>query len=419
MDPTTLFHHRIQQYQSLFPDLRKYLSKNPHLTIDMVLQDIQNNPTKKHEWKFDYLCQTIPVDTLLTHNFIPERPDLITASSLINVTIDMLLRTKDSIPWCWSVLARHPDIKIADIANHPDLPWNQNIGFGIAYNPNLTHQDILDYPHLFTDNYLSMAYMNLGRKVPFEEIQNHPDKPWTDNVLANPNVKTIDQVLYLLNTFFQGINYNKYTTKMHTCYNPNLTLQDLIHLFGSNNLYYAVYNPNVTLEQLQQYPEKKWKKELHKMGHRIPLDYILEHPEIKWDWIEIMRNHKNIPYDTFPRVIPALVQYATTYGNFTPSEYHLKSMYFNVNRHLSHLDRKRLYEDILHLVLHDTRDNSRFPYDTIVQSPLFLEPTFQEIQHHFAKKKIIRLIVETLTNPSYNQCRKRLKREIQQLSNPE
>ena len=192
--------------------------------------------------------------------------------------------------------------------------------------------------------------------------------------------------------------------------NPNLTLPDLLQLFGEDIVSYAVHNPNVTLEQLQQYPEEKWIKQLHLMSHRVPLDYILEHPEIKWDWIEIMRNHKDIPYDTFPKVIPALIEFAKTNGNFAPSEYHLKSLYYN-NRHLSHLDRKRLYEDILQLIVHDTRKNTRYNYDTIVRSPLFLEPTFQEIKEHFAQKRIIRPIVEAITNPDYHQCRKRLTRE--------
>lgn len=320
MDPITLFHKRIRQYDSLFPNLRTYIAPNPHLTIQMVLQDIQNNPSKKHEWQFDYLSHAIPVDTLLDHGFIPQRPDLITATSLIHVTIDMLKKTKDTIPWCWSVLPRHPDIKIADIVNHPELPWSLTAGFGFVYNPNLTHQDILDYPYLFTDHYRRLAYMNLGKTIPFEEIQKHPDKPWTYHIFANPNVKTIDQVQYLLNTYFQGINYNENTIKMYTCLNPNLTLPDLLQLFGPDIVSYAVHNPNVTLEQLQQYPEEKWIKQLHLMSHRVPLDYILEHPEIKWDWIEIMRNHKDIPYDTFPKVIPALVEFAKTNGNFAPSD---------------------------------------------------------------------------------------------------
>ena len=129
--------------------------------MDMVLQDIKQHPQVKHQWQFDHLCHTIPVDTMLANHFIPERPGFI-SSALVNLTIDTLKQTKDTISWEWSILPRHKDITIADIANHPELPWNLTTGFSIAYNPNLTHQDILDYPHLFTNQYYNMAYMNLG-----------------------------------------------------------------------------------------------------------------------------------------------------------------------------------------------------------------------------------------------------------------
>jgi hypothetical protein len=419
MDPQTLFHKRIQQYQSIIPNLRTHVARNPHMTMEMVLQDIQNNPKYKHEWKFDYLCQSIPVDTLLSHGFIPDRPDLI-SSCLVNLTVDMLKKTKDTIQWSWSDIARHKDITIADIASHPDLPWSYLNGRGISNNPNLTHQDILNYPHLFTDYYRSVAYTNLSEKVSFEEIQNHFDKPWSISILANPNINTVEKVRYIfdkniLGTLFNGTHHNITTLQMYICMNPSLKLQDLLELFGTDILFYAPYNLSVNLEQLQQFPEELWNKLLYVMSHRVPIDYIMEHPEIKWDWPKIIR-HNKIPYDKFQKIVPFIADYVRENLMYTPSEYNLKTMYFS-NHYLSHVDRKRVYEDLLRLAIEPLSDGIgvRYHCDFLIRSPLFLEPTFQEMKEYFAKKRIVRLLTEVHANPSYKQCHKRLSREFKEL----
>lgn len=412
MDPKSLFQKRLQQYQSIIPNLRKYMSQNPHLTMDMVLQDIKRNPSKKHEWHFDNLCHVIPVDTLLANGFTPKSMELVTPV-LVNVTMEMLQRTKDTIPWVWSMLVRHKDITIQDIINHPELPWN--IGLGVCYNPNLTHQDILDYPpHLFTNHYRSLAYMNIGRTIPFEEIQKHPDKPWSYNILANPTVKTLEQVRYLLAYFQQKDKNHNHTIMIMTCRNPNLYLKDLLELFGTDVIEHLPYCPNVSFEELQQLDSKEWESKFYLMHYRVPLDYIIEHPEINWEWVDIIHNHKEISYDTFPRVVPFLTEYVKRTGHYTPNEYHLKTIYY-FNKYLSLTDHKKLYEDLIRFVekhpIDDTRDPPPLPNDYLFMSPFFLEPTFQEMKEYFAKKKIVRHLVEALSNPAYQQCRKRLTRE--------
>jgi hypothetical protein len=438
MDPKSLFQKRFQQYESIFPDFRKHISRNPHITIEMVLEDIQKNPSKKHEWHFDNLCRVISVDTLLEHGFMPKQMELVTPF-LINVTIDMLRRTKDTIPWVWWMLVRHKDITMTDIINSPDLPWS--IGIGPCCNPNLTHEDILNYPHLFT-GYLSVAYLEIGHKVTYEEIKNHPDKPWSTNILSNPTVKTLEQVKHLLTYFKDNTNISRLSI-IHTCRNPNLYLQDLLELFGTDVIEYLPYSPNVSFEELlqldstnwkknshvmdtripqeyimQQLENPEWQKQFYVMHYRIPLDYILKHPEINWEWMDIMNHHKDIPYDVFPKVIPALTEDIIKKGHYTPTEYHLKTIYHN-NLHLSLTDQKRIFEDLIRYVEkypnEQVRDPPPLSNDYLVRSQFFLQPTFQEMREYFAKKKIIRHIVEVLSNPAYHQCRKRLFREYEEL----
>ncbi len=405
-----LFQRQMKEFEPLFPNIRKHISKNPNLTMDMVLQDIKQNPSKKHEWHFDNLCYVIPVDTLLEHGFVPQRMELVTPN-LINVTIEMLKRTKNTIPWAWRSLIHHKDISIQDIVNNPDLPWNT--GIGPCYNPNLTLQDILTYPHLFTD-YLHIAYMQIGAyKVTYEEIIKHPDKPWSYNILANPTIKTLDQVRHLL-TYLQPDETNKNTIMIMTCKNPNLCLKDLLDFFGTEVIKHLPYNPKITFEELLGLDCTDMNRCFYLMHYRVPLDYIIQHPEITWNWIDIIHNHKDITYDTFPRVVPLLTEDVKRTGHYTPNEYHLKTMFY-FNKHLSLTDHKKLYEDLIRFVKKypkdDTRDPPPLPNDYLFMSPFFLEPTFQEIKKYFAKKKIIRHLVEALSNPAYLQCRKRLTRE--------
>ena len=309
------------------------------------------------------------------------------------------------------MLVRHKDITIQDIINHPELPWN--IGLGACYNPNLTHQDILNYPHLF-ESYLNITYMQIGDTVTYEEIIKHLDKPWSYNILSNPTVKTLEQVRYLLAYFQQKEKNHNHTIMIMTCRNPNLYLKDLLDLFGNDVIKHLPYCPNVSFEELQKLDSKEWESKFYLMHHRVPLDYIIEHSEINWEWIDIIHNHKDISYDIFPKVIPFLTENIKMKGKYFPNEYHLKTIYY-FNKYLSITDHKKLYEDLIRFVekhpIDDTRDPPPLPNDYLFMSPFFLEPTFQEIKEYFAKKKIIRHIVEALTNPAYLQCRKRLTRE--------
>jgi hypothetical protein len=82
----------------------------------------------------------------------------------------------------------------------------------------------------------------------------------------------------------------------------------------------------------------------------------------------------------------------------------LKQFVLEYSLQMPYIDRKRLFEELL-------CDCKKTQFGTIVKQPFFLEPTFAEMREYFAGKKIVRHMVEYISNPSYEQCRKRLKRE--------
>jgi hypothetical protein len=392
----------------------------------MVKQDIQQDPTAQPDWQYDNLCHTIPCPDLLTHGFTPTNPER-NSNIYINPTIDILLQYP--YDWNWCMLSRHKNIKIEEIAAHPELPWYLN---NLAYNPNLTLNHLFQYPHLFPD--IPHNIYQLSHKASFEEIITHPTLPWALHSLASPNIKTKAHITHLLNTQFKN-HLTSYSTKVHVCCNPNLSFNDLLDLFDSmpmlgaieigNTVYsnppgstsldaldFAAFNPNTTFEDFQKFPHWFWKN-IKQFADRFPLEYIKAHPEHKWDWAEVVYRNKHITYDNHHTLLPTLITYMETTFNYTPSTYHILEMFYH-NKHLTHFDKKRFYEDIL-TIMHqriptDIEINVK-PFTFVLESPFFLEPTFQEIKEYFAKKKIIRGVVEVLSNPKYLQCRKRLERE--------
>jgi hypothetical protein len=96
-------------------------------------------------------------------------------------------------------------------------------------------------------------------------------------------------------------------------------------------------------------------------------------------------------------------------GDADQTIFYIKYYLIQVNKHVSWHDKKCIFEELLPLTSHPE-------FVRLAGIPFFLEPTFQEIRHYFAKKQIVRHIVECLTNPAYEQCRKRLKREHEKMN---
>lgn len=379
MDPITLFHRRIAEYDPIFPvHFRKFLSTNPKITMDMVLQDIVRNPSKKDEWTFENLCTTIPVDTLLAHGFYPK--DQICRNGIMNITFDTILRTyqTQTISWDWEYITMHKSVRIEDILAHPELPWDIR---QIPNNPHFRFHHYLlfaeQYPHLI-DNSLTV-FKGLSQYATFEQIMQMPEQPWTMECLQSPHVKK--EHLPELLVYFKK-KYPDLSNHLHQTWvcskNPNLTFEDMQTLFGEAAFLFAYSCVNFTLDDFLKYPLSKWDPGVIScLGNKLPMEFIVAHPEYKWNWISILSFSKHLRYEGYEKVPPELIACANPPQNRDPSPF-----------------------------------VGYFMYCWLLESPLFLEPTPEEIREHFAKRRIVRILVEALSNPQYQQCRKRLSREF-------
>ena len=418
MDPLTIFHKRIQQYDSFFPELRKYLSKNPNITLDMVLQDIQRNPSKQHQWEFNELAKHIPVKDLLPftvldlYNFDP-------ISLYGNIDIDTLLKNP-SVPWDWCRVTMNSHITMEDIADHPELPWDYDV---IFQNPNLKfHLIALKHERPET-------FYKLSKIATLEQLEQYPNKPWSSACLSSPYIRDKIKLKELQELFHKTATlHDQDLTFYFLAHNPNLNFQDLQDLLGSHIkfFFYASLNPSITVQDFLSYPNEQWGFE--SLSITLPVDFMLEHPEYNWYWNNVLYFNKTLTYKKLTERFYTIVQdyYINKYKEgikfydtdtntmYFPGEadqtiFYIKYYLIQVNKHVSWHDKKCIFEELLPLTSHPH-------FVRLACIPLFLEPTFQEIRHHFAKKQIVRHIVECLTNPAYEQCRKRLKREHEKMN---
>ena len=194
-----------------------------------------------------------------------------------------------------------------------------------------------------------------------------------------------------------------------------MSFQELYELCGTDPIFftYISFYPNLTFEDFLKYPHEKWCIFSHNLFSKIPFDYILEHPELKWGWRDVLLYNKTISIE---KLTDAVFDEIDSYRlkNEAPRRlnYNRTFMYKHTilsNPHVSYHDKKVIYEDLLHKM-------NVNHYMEIISYPFFLEPTFEEMRDYFAGKRIVRHIVECLTNPGYEQCRKRLKREHEKMN---
>jgi hypothetical protein len=429
MDPLTIFKTRLLLLQRLHQQqcphqvsplqLREWLSQNPALTLEMVLYDIKTNPTYKHAWTFKHLAKIIPVEHLVEHNILPEPDDLHSPDILrMKITLETLLkthRTAHHLDYHWGYLTRHRTITLEDMQAHPELPWDYTY---LMYHPDFQcqHLDIeLFRPHLNEHVFRMLSYRST-----YEEIMQHPQEKWFfPGVLASKRIRK-EHLPTLLAHFKQEQYLEENITPYHlfcaTCCNPNLSLEDLIDLFGEEMCLTYYYQTIYSLGDFQKYPLATWKHHglrLPLFCNILPLSFIKEHLDEPWDWAAILLRNKTLTYDQFNEIPKNIFPDQSIDMN----AWHIRHFLFD-NRYLSSFDKRCILEDLL---------NTQIPEETyplhrghIVVSPLFLEPIFQEqeIKEYFAKKKIVRHLVEALSNPAYQQCRKRLVRECTALGIP-
>ena len=400
MDRVSLFHQCIKTYDSLIPNLREFLSKNPAVTLQMVLDDIKQHPDKKHQWQFYLLSEHIPIKDLLQHFDMPTQEHEKCHVCMYGV-IDMetVLKYQKRCRWYWRCLIQNKYITLEDIAAHPYLPWKYD---AIIQNKNFRlHPVVVAHANV-------LCPFSINYKASYEQIKQYPELPWRMYCLQSPYITNKEHLYELYHKYAQT---DPISSKMYIAFNPNLTVTDLYNLFGDTPEFYhrATQNPNFSLQDFLKYPSPKY--DTFALSVILPIDYMFEHPEYHWFWIQAIYNNKTLRYEhinekLFIRVKRELTAYKSEHYDSDAQHKSILNGFFS-NPHVPSWDKKQMMDT---LSLNELKEYPEI-LQRVIEYPVFLLPSMQKIREYFAKKKIIRHLVEVITNPAYKQCRKRLQRE--------
>lgn len=428
-----IFQKRMKEYEKDFPVIRICLSSNPELTAEVVRKDIRDNPTLPSHYSWDFGTLAVNKNIKLHHiyDLIPEsiQKHILCNVYHVNLDIQTLLQYPKE-PWDWRSLTKHENITLEDILAHPKLPWVCDV---ISDNPNIRFHHVKKYPKLpWKENRL---YANLSRTATFTEIMSQPNKLWYyGRYLSNPNHTKEELEELVLFTFinankywyehgYSDYNVDKKSIWVHLCTNKRLTFSDLYDMYLQLNyrmltliqevkwlkrikgvfLYNYVFkerllegkvrpdgfvernqafqtmslNPNITVADLQAYDNENW--DFHKLSvYFKDVNYALETPDLNW--------HKELLFSQNPNMSADLVKKYQT-----------------------------IYTQIWHWFCKNPvakfQDLTTDTYGVFKLQGFITPPSPQEIRKYFAKKRIIRILVECISNPVYLYCRKRLLKE--------
>lgn len=100
-----------------------------------------------------------------------------------NITIDFLKKHRDiNMNWCRMVI--HPNIKIADIIDNPDLGWGKDAEWW--NNPNVVVEDLIKHNKMEQSQWFVVSS---SPNTSLDYILNNPQFPWSwKHVSSNPNL---------------------------------------------------------------------------------------------------------------------------------------------------------------------------------------------------------------------------------------
>jgi len=167
-------------------DFNGIISENPNLTFQHLLY---------YGWNIEWyvLSENKYFTMELINKFINEI-SFIYVSSNPNINMKFVLENINE-NFSWTSLSENPAIKLIDIEDNPNLPWNWKY---ISLNPNLTIEFIEKY--IYKDWY--WPNITINSSITMDMIIQNPNLPWDYNrICLNPNLN-LEFILENLNTIF-------------------------------------------------------------------------------------------------------------------------------------------------------------------------------------------------------------------------
>lgn len=191
-----------------------------------------------------------------------------------------LLETYPYADWDMAGLSSHPLITLDYMLSRPNLMWNWQFA---QMNPNIAPEYIVDHPEIFGTHY-DMLALNINLTADF--VLNHEEIDWDWLVLSSrPNI--VDK---------EFLDNHPELFEFHSAIsaNSNFTPEDIVSTYNHFNHIHLSYNPNITIK------------------------FVLDHPEIVWDWMQLSANPGIFPKDIINhRELPWVLSEFTMNPNLT------------------------------------------------------------------------------------------------------
>lgn len=277
------------------------------------LKYILENPDFKWDWNIiSYMNKKITEDDILGHLDLPWDWQIMSENRYI--TFKLIEKTKDK-PWDWDWLSISNDvipdrnIPWAFILDNLDLDWNW---CHLTTRPDITWEYMQDNKHLPWDCLNKMRNPNM----PLEYIL----KNYIPYTILN-DTKHINEIIEAdkYDTYYSGNSLAHMNAYMFMTWNKHVTLENLEKIYAKYKVlfqdpgHFALFmrglttNPRITLDYVLNHPEMEWNWELLCNNINITLADVIQHPEIPWSYsllsekeyltIEFIESNLDKPWD--------------------------------------------------------------------------------------------------------------------------
>ena len=258
------------------------------------------------------------------------------------------------------------------------------------------------YKNILNDSRINYHYLSMNPALPLDFMDLIKDKlNWNYISYYNKNITS---------------NYVKQNLDLQWCWNRltlNLSDNDIINNCDLPWDYNVLsHKDDINLQLLKLTYQKSWNYICVSKNKTITLDFIKENPQIPWNYIYVSQN-KNLTLDFVKENLDKDWNWneITSHKNITfkmikdnpELPWHYDNIHENINI---------TYEDIL-----ENPDIFWGPWGHISQNINIFEIPQKKIRHYFAVKLIWRYWYRAITDPEYTICRKRLLREVREITN--
>ncbi len=231
-----------------------HLMRNPNMTMDYVINHVvpryRHLDAQRRNWNWYYMHSNPKLAVEIMEAYVRSQAWFATSEPIMK-----FMNTYTEFPWWGKLVMR-------------SLPWYKRI-FDF---------EGIDYPW-------GLPWRQLSSNIPMEWVKNHMDLPWNWCELSDNKSLTMDFVEANLDKRWDWsriATHNNLTKEFIEKHIDKLVIRPYGNFLGSP----FQNRGKVSLELIENHPEIQWNwNELLNNDHIIiTMDYVNAHPEIQWNW---------------------------------------------------------------------------------------------------------------------------------------